>query len=143
MTCNGNSVFKTDDNKEIYYQINYSHRRGGNPDKSIWIITENEEVACFELALLQGWLEDKTGWGIKKDSTGKLEQIGISRLQEPLKIAKFRDDSQNNEWHGYPADYQSKQQDRPSTKILQIWREKGIIEKHHISKLRSGKPCNL
>ncbi|MBN3897636.1 MAG: hypothetical protein V7L14_23970 [Nostoc sp.] len=142
MTFNGNASLKTD-KKEISYKINPSHRRSGNPNKSIWTITQDEEITCFQLALSKGWLEEKTGWGIKQNQIGKLEQIGLSPLQEPLKIAKFRDDSQTKEWHGHPADYQNNQQDRPSTKILQIWRNDGIIAKHHITKIRSGKQCNL
>ncbi|MDZ7961923.1 MAG: hypothetical protein RMY34_29285 [Aulosira sp. DedQUE10] len=93
MSFSGNASFKTD-NKEIFYQINPAHRRSGNPNKSIWTITQDEEITCFELALSKGWLEEKTGWVIKQNSIGKLEPIGLSPLQEPLKIAKFRDDSQ-------------------------------------------------
>lgn len=135
--------FITNNNQKIYYTINPSHRRSGNPNKSQWTITPEEEIYCFKLAVSNDWLENKIGWGIKQDQIGNLEQIGVSPLNEPLKIAKFRDDSQTNEWHGHPADYQQKQQDRPSTEILQIWRKQGIIAKHHITKIRSGKPCNL
>ena len=46
-----------------------------------------------------------------------LQVVGVLNNRE-LKLAKFVDGTNNNVWHGYPADHMTKSQDRPTTGIL-------------------------
>jgi hypothetical protein len=133
------------DSKEdiIYYKIRSVHRRRGNPEKCIWTITMEEEVDCFQDSANNKWLEDRKGWGLKVNSERRLSEIGISDQQEILKIAKFVDSSSTGEWHGYPADYCRRNQDKPSTRVLMDWKKRGLISKTNINKIKQGKRCNL
>jgi hypothetical protein len=125
----------------IYY-ISSAHRNLVTADKSKWTISVNKEVECFIEGQTSEWIEDNFSWGLKFNGNA-LEEIGVNTQNQVLKIAKFIDSSNNNIWHGYPADYIRKQQDRPSIAILSKWRERNIISKHHIVKIRQGKSCNL
>jgi len=129
--------------KLIYYKVRSVHRRHGNSEKCIWTIFIHEEVDCFKLSTSENWLEDTKGWGLKINSEGCLEQVGVSEQNESLKIAKFVDSSSTREWHGYPADYCRRKQDRPSTRVLIDWKEKGLISKTKMDKIKQYKKCNL
>ncbi|MBD2699828.1 hypothetical protein IC229_04220 [Spirosoma sp. BT702] len=129
------------DSDKTYY-ISSAHRNDVTKDKSRWIISMGEEVECFIESQEEEWIESNLSWGIRSNGNG-LECIGFSTQDDELKFAKFIDSSKNNKWHGYPADYIRRQQDRPGIPVLKIWREKNIILKHHIIKIRQGKACNL
>lgn len=124
------------------YIISSQHRKAGNPHKSIWTITFSEEVDCFLFTVKENWKQENKGWGIKIcDNT--LQVLGINSNKEELKLAKFVDGGNTDIWHGYPADYLYKSQDRPTTEILRIWVIKGYITKSKMNKIRQGLPCNL
>ncbi|MGV6946000.1 hypothetical protein [Sphingobacterium kyonggiense] len=124
------------------YIISSHHRRKNNPHKSVWTISFDDEVDCFVLSLTSKWNLECEAWGIKLNDNG-LETIGINADSEELKLAKFVDGAKTNTWHGYPADYVKKSQDRPSTEILHNWVKEGYIAKHKMVKIRQGQSCNL
>lgn len=124
------------------YIISSQHRRRGNPNKSIWTITFDEEVACFIQALNGNWKTGTEAWGFKVIGD-ILQVVGLNNNRQELKLAKFVDGTNTNVWHGYPADYLSKAQDRPATNILKDWVDNGYLTKAKMSKIRLGQPCNL
>jgi len=123
------------------YIVSSAHRRH-QPDKSWWTISIGDEVNCFIASVVNNWIEFAVAWGHIQNGNS-LRVIGNNSQNLPLKLAKFIDSTETNVWHGYPADYVRNCQDRPGMPILQDWRIKGIIEKHHIVKIRKGKECNL
>ncbi len=127
----------------ITYKVRSVHRRRGNANKSIWTIKIPEEVECFRQTYTSLWLEETKGWGLKLSATSQLEEVGVSDQGQILKIAKFRDDEADGVWHGYPANYCYKPQDKPSKKILLKWLEAGLIDKTQKSRISQGKLCNL
>jgi hypothetical protein len=127
----------------IYYIIRTVHRRRGNPTKCIWTITPQEEIDCFKVAASNKWLEVTEGWGIKINTEGKLDQIGVSERDEALKIAKFVDSNSDRKWHGYPADYCRRKQDKPPERILRDWHTRSLITKAKMSKITQRKLCSL
>jgi len=124
------------------YIISSQHRRSGNPNKSIWIITFDEEVDCFIQALNGNWKTGTEAWGVKVIGD-ILQVVGLNNDRQELKLAKFVDGTNNNVWHGYPADYMSNAQDRPATNILKVWVDNGYLTKAKMSKIRLGQSCNL
>jgi hypothetical protein len=122
------------------YVISSHHRKYVNDKKSRWVVSMQEEIDCFVNACTAKWFDYPTVWGIIKQDS-HLIKLGESKLNSNLKLAKFVE-NQNN-WHGYPADYVRNNQDRPGTVVLAKWRKDGIIEKHHIIKIRKGVECNL
>jgi hypothetical protein len=123
------------------YICSSAHRRK-QPDKSRWTITIDQEVGCFVSSVTFKWIETSMAWGLISHGNVLLI-LGINSQGVSLKVAKFVDSNGNNLWHGYPADYVRNYQDRPGVAILKDWRTKGMIEKHHIIKIRQGKECNL
>lgn len=124
------------------YYISSAHRNIVTADKSRWIISMSQEVDCFVEGQTLNWVESNLSWGIMFNGSG-LDVLGTDHQDHPLKIAKFIDSSNNNIWHGYPADYVRKQQDRSGMAILVQWRSRKMIAKHHIIKIRQGKSCSL
>ncbi|RXK47062.1 hypothetical protein [Aquirufa rosea] len=124
------------------YIIASQHRKKGNPNKSIWTITFDEEVNCFIQALNGDWKIGKEAWGVKVIGD-ILQVVGLNNNRQELKLAKFVDGTNTNVWHGYPADYMSKAQDRPATNILKVWVDNGFLTKAKMSKIRLGQSCNL
>lgn len=128
------------------YIISSQHRRTGNSNKSIWTITFIEEVDCFIEAMNGGWKSGSEAWSLKV-SNDKLQVVGenidMSGMKQELKLAKFVDGTKNKVWHGYPADYMNKNQDRPSTEVLKVWVNLGYLTKSKMNKIRQGQSCNL
>lgn len=124
------------------YIISSQHRRTGNPNKSIWIISFDEEVNCFIQALNANWRKGTEAWGIKVFGE-TLQVLGLNYENRELKLAKFVDGTHTNVWHGYPADYMNRAQDRPATNILKVWVDNGYLTKAKMSKIRLGQACNL
>lgn len=130
----------------ILYTSVKQHRENVNEDKSIWIISIEDEVSVFKRTLQKSWIEDsrKYGWGLHIiNGSNTLRTLGENRYSGDLKIAKFVKDENDESWHGYPADYRQKRKDKPPEEVLLKWRDEGLIEKHHVSKIRSGRICNL
>ena len=123
------------------YYISSAHRRLQR-HKSRWTITVNEEVDCFIDSRTNTWIDNAASWGLIQ-SGNNLLVLGLNSHNEELKIAKFIAKNTTGVWHGYPADFCRNIQDRPGMSILQSWRTNGHIEKHHITKIRQGKECNL
>ena len=123
------------------YFVSSAHRRV-QKNKSRWTLDINQEVDCFVTSQTNNWIEGIAAWGMVKNGNA-LVVIGINPQDEPLKIAKFVAKNNDGLWHGYPADFCRNPQDRPGVTILQVWRTRGYIEKHHIIKIRQGKECNL
>lgn len=123
------------------YIVSSAHRRK-QKDKSRWTVSLDVEVQCFIQCQRAPWVEDTTGWGIIPNGNSLIE-LGVNCINEKLKIAKFVDSASTGLWHGYPADYMRKAQDRPGMLTLQAWLRNGHIQKHHLTKIRQGKTCNL
>lgn len=126
----------------VFYIIVSQHRLNINKDKSHWSITFEEELKCFNNSLTNNWLIDFKGWGLHMINN-EINPLGYSKQGEQLRIAKFVDSYKSSKWHGYPADYRNNIQDRPASDVLKSWVENGIIKKHQMSKIRSGKKCAL
>ncbi len=124
------------------YVISSHHRRKGNPKKCIWTVTFDDEVNCFIQTIRQNWRVGSEAWGLILSNT-ILQVVGRNTSNDELKLAKFVDGSNNEIWHGYPADYMLRSQDRPATGILQSWVNSGYISKAKMSKIRLGHSCNL
>lgn len=142
--------YKTDAEIEIQleealtttYIISSKHRSTGNPNKTVWTLDFDDEVECFTYSKTSNWIQDNCGWGIKVINS-ILQYIGHNFENEALKLAKFVDGNENDIWHGYPADYLRKSQDRPPTFILKSWVDQGYITKAKMNKIRRGQSCNL
>lgn len=124
------------------YIVSSQHRRKGNPKKCIWIVTFDDEVNCFIYTIRQNWRVGSEAWGLLVSNT-ILRVVGRNNSNDDLKLAKFVDGNNNEIWHGYPADYMLRSQDRPTTRILQEWVNNGYISKAKMSKIRLGHSCNL
>lgn len=126
----------------VKYTPNPLHRNN-SPQKSQWLILENEEVECFRIAYDKGWKNGGNAWGLyyKRD---RLDYLGIGTDRTVrLFIAKFKNDSSHNAWHGYPADHQRHQQDIPDESILRSWITNKVLAKAKIRKIGAGQPCSL
>ena len=120
-------------------------RHRGTPDqhRSVWTEPVEGEVACFVEAWEQAWGErDGLLWGNARDDSG-LRPLGLNGHREELWFAKFVRASSPAPWHGYPADYRRRKQDRPPTRVLVQWREAGIITKHEAARIAGGRRCNF
>ena len=126
-----------------FYTISSQHRYVRPKEKSKWTVTYEEEVNIFRNSYSEKWLEGYICWGLLLNGDNIILQLGINKFNENLFISKFIDGNKNSKWHGYPADYKRNLYDRPSVRILSLWKDSGKIEKHHISKIRCGKKCNL
>lgn len=128
--------------EEVKYASVSQHRRYTNSNKSQWLISIAEELSCFTLCYEKQWIDADCGWGVHLVNN-RMQILGKNNVGDLYKIAKFVYGNQAGFWHGYPADYRGKNQDRPSYVVLESWREEGIIRKHQIRKIRSGMACNL
>jgi len=131
-----------DENTTTTYIVSSQHRKTGNPNKTIWTLSYEEEVECFTLSKKESWIDGKYGWGIKP-SNSLISYLGHNFENERLKLAKFVDGSDNDVWHGYPADYLRRNQDRPPYEILKDWVKKKHLNKSKMNKIRRGQSCNL
>ncbi|MBP6038834.1 MAG: hypothetical protein KA523_01405 [Flavobacterium sp.] len=124
------------------YIISSQHRRRGNMNKSIWLIDFNEEVNCFIESITNNWKNGLEAWGLRYVNTN-LNVVGLSSMNDELKLAKFVDGNNTNVWHGYPANHMANSQDRPTTEILKNWVNDGYITKAKMNKIRQGQLCYL
>ena len=129
------------------YVIKADHRDGTH-DKAQWKISMDEEVDTFERGFGSEWFSSKKSWAWSLYlNTQRPNPLGVSKRSEPpiqrLWIAKFVKNASPAFWHGYPADYRRRTQDRPDIDVLEDWRRQGFIGKREIAKIRSGLKCNL
>ena len=136
---------KKDDegNVILYYLVSDKHRQRGNPNKSVWIVSPNEEYGCFEFTYENNWIEDNDAWGYLSDGSNHLVVLGQGIDGEQLQIARFKKDPNAAEWHGYPCNYIANTNDVPPVKIIQKWVDKKAITKAKMSKIQRGIACNL
>lgn len=133
---------KVKSKKEFKYIISSKHREIKSPHKSYWTIEYSEELDCFVENYSKAYRESNLTWGLILNESS-LKVLGKNTFKEELKLAKFIDSSLTNIWHGYPADYRRKNQDRPSSEILKKWVDAKIITKAKMLKIRQGQKCNL
>ncbi|MDP1622632.1 MAG: hypothetical protein Q8M08_09885 [Bacteroidales bacterium] len=124
------------------YIISSQHRRVGNPNKCRWTVSFADEVDCFINSINNNWKDGTKAWGMKMINAA-LIVVGLNDDNEELKLAKFIDGTGKNVWHGYPADYANRSQDRPTNTILQMWVVNGYISKAKMTKINRGFSCNL
>lgn len=129
-------------NSNTKYICSSAHRGHIGHQKSIWAITLAEEVACFSKSVSEVWNYETYFWGLHIIGASPAV-LGINRFREDVKIAIFVDASRNLIYHGYPADYRRKIKDRPHVNILKKWRDQGLIQKHMMNKIMTGKQCSL
>jgi hypothetical protein len=124
------------------YIISPHHRMKGKRDKTIWTLSHDGEVECFIFSYSSEWFEGNICYGLVIENNTPVV-VGENPSGGKLKLAKFIDSSNTSLWHGYPADYLERAQDRPNESILRSWVNKKYITKAKMLKIRSGKPCNL
>ncbi len=117
----------------FYKAVGY--HRNGNPNKSQWLISVDEEINCFVVTIENRWIsDDHRGWGISADC----KVLGKTTSKNDTYIARFEEDRYAlNHWHGYPADL-SRNQDIPLGFILIDWKQQNYITKSQYSKIRRG-----
>lgn len=134
---------------QVEYVINAQHR-DGNPNKSQWIISEDDESVCFRWAandLTVLHLESqKICWGLYVVED-QLEYLGTSARNESncnecLFIAKFVGDHGVN-WHGYPANHVANPHDIPAPEVLRKWKERNFLRRPAVRKISKGQKCRL
>ncbi len=127
----------------VTYTPRLAHRGAPTKHKTVWTVGLPEEVDCFRRSSEEGWLLNSTGSGLIQLANGRLATLGVNSHREDLKLARFVSPVPLGTWHGYPADYRRKPQDRPPITILSNWRLAAIIEKHQMAKIRRGQQCRL
>jgi hypothetical protein len=124
------------------YTIKLDHRNK-TKEKSQWTVSHQDEVAIFKNAYTRKWVVNNNAWGIFFNND-ELDYLGVAQDHATqVFIAKFKNDVNRNDWHGYPADHQSHTQDIPYETILKDWLVNNILPKAKISKIVGGKPCKL
>jgi hypothetical protein len=113
------------------------------PRKSKWTIGASEERDVFVNTKTQNWIQLSEGWGLHIVE-GRVAYLGIAQDRaRQLFVAKFVNSSQNQSWHGYPADHQRHVKDIPSEFVLRKWLDGGLLSPQKIAKLERAKPCSL
>ena len=127
---------------DVRYFIHPKHRGSPTSESCTWTISINDEVALFEAALP---VARSPGQICRAAEPGgrRLRTVGINVHRKSLFFGKFVDGSTISKWHGYPADYRRRTQDRPPICLLKIWVRQGLLQKHHVAKISGGKKCNL
>ena len=118
-----------------------SYHRNGNPQKSQWSISVEEEFESFKISRQQNWHNEKRGWGLHPKDP--FSTIGRTTANNNVVIAIFQEMSPNGQnvddiWHGYPADIRGKINDIPTVDVLRSWLTNGYINGHEFSKIRRG-----
>ena len=126
---------------EVTYLCHPDHRNG-TQHKSQWRITEPEEVDSFKHTWNEGWIVGQYGWGLHLIN-GEVNYLGVAQDHRTrLFIAKFVNDTNHGQWHGYPADHQSIT-DRPDDQIIAMWLANNTLPAAKLRKVQKGEPCNL
>lgn len=124
------------------YYKSVSYHRNGTAGKSQWIITVDNEIDLFAKAKRDEQIFDNNGYAIWviDEKTGVL---GYTENNSETRLARFVDGSRSDHWHGYPANYLKKKNDIPPMTLLKKWKEKGLIEKSDLTRMKYQKPCSL
>lgn len=136
-------LLKIDDTTTIVYLISPAHRKTGNPHKSVWTVSFDNEFGCFCHSYTNGWVEADNAWGYSLDANSKFVLLGVGVNGEELKLARFRKDPTATQWHGYPCNYMANSYDVPPETILKKWVLTGAINKAKMSKIQHCLSCNL
>lgn len=136
-------MHETDEVKTgLFYTYNSVHRNN-MINKSQWQISKPEELRCFVRTDNREWIVGSDGWGLHlEDDCIKYLGVAQDHLTQVF-IAKFKNDTPHNTWHGYPADHQTNAQDVPDRQILKNWLEDDLLPKSKIRKIMGMKPCKL
>ncbi len=126
----------------VRYFVHPKHRGSPTSNTCTWTIPIVDEVALFEAALPSVRSPGQACWAAEP-GVRRLRTVGVNVHVESLFFGKFVDGSSMSRWHGYPADYRRRTQDRPPPAVLQVWVTQGLIEKHHLAKISGGMKCNL
>lgn len=111
------------------YTCKVDHRNKANKNKTLWSITEADEVECFEGSVINGWNARKTqgrvnkmGWGVVLNAKNRPAVVGHAppEYKRELVFARF-DEGNAAAWHGCPADYLARTQDTPAREVLNAW----------------------
>lgn len=135
------------------FKTTAKHRNSANPAASVWSINISDEYNCFIEALSYTdssqvtnisykSLDETLCWGVNIDST-RLQSLGYNNLTNELFFGKFTKHIHNNEWHGYPADFIKKTQDRPPLNFLVSLEENGLLTKNKMKKISRGQKCRI
>jgi hypothetical protein len=125
----------------VIYTIHPDHRNN-TARKSQWRVTEDQEIACFNLSWRNEWIGADVGWGLHiVDNRAEYLGVGQDHLT-PVFMAKFKNDNVQPDWHGYPVDH-TRNCDRPLEPILRRWMDLQFIAPEKMSKILRGKPCRL
>lgn len=139
-----NNAYEVEGIDARYIIVSYHRDNTRMEEKSKWAISEEDEIECFKQALLSEWYINNKAFGLRSSGTDMFQIVGHNPQQEELKLAKFTNDAAGaRAWHGYPADYVRKIQDRPPTAILSKWYEAQVVSKDAMAKIRLGKVCSL
>lgn len=126
----------------VYCKI-HPHHRNGNPNKSQWTVSMCDELWAFVVSRIQGWVGKGQAWALHV-VRGNVSVVGVSSDRaRDLHLCRFVDPNSNNRWHGFPADYQVRQQDIPPVSVLRQWLGASLISKSAMRKIKQGQPCNL
>ncbi len=125
---------------DTYQPVDYHRNNSYIKEKSQWQITPEEEYQCFFNAFQEHWLDNDSYWGLHLLDESP-EVLGVSPCRSPLHISKFV--VNQNIWHGYPVAYWLLPCNRPSKVILDMWQEKGYINRAKKSKIYRGQRCSM
>ncbi len=131
-----NSVPITHNGVTTNYFFSSKHRGAPTTDISVWNIGLDDELNCFSNSFENGWHNNGFAWGCIISNFNDLLILGENLRNAELKIAKFV--TNQNQWHGYPADVRYKPRDKPLPNILLSWLAKGIISKSLMARIKQG-----
>lgn len=115
------------------YTVNYQHR-GGLPlhQKAQWRVDEWEELRLFAMAQKNNWICEKSClWSVNEE----FKVIGEDERGD-LYYAKYWSNQDN--WHGFPVS-SKRDADRPPSKTLKDWVDRGYVRKKIASRIAEGK----
>lgn len=124
------------------YYKSVSYHRNGTAYKSQWIISVDDEFDLFAKAKRDNQIFDNKGYAIWVIDD-KSSVLGYTEHNSETRLARFIDGSRSNHWHGYPANYLRAKNDIPPISLLRIWKDRGLISKSDITRMKYQKPCSL
>lgn len=129
-------VGKTVSVATVQYLFYEKHRGVPTAEISVWKVEFQKELECFKESFESDWKVDNNSWGFIRDGNG-YEVLGNNLSNPQLYFAKFVGDD-HNVWHGYPADFKNKPNDKPKQAVLQKWKDGKIINKPVLRKIQQG-----
>lgn len=126
-------------NGESYY-FSPKHRGSGNPKASKWLkdISYQIEHKLADLAIKEYFEQKKPSVAFNfYRKNNAICPLGYNNLHKALIIAKFVNSS-TELWHGYPGDYISNNQDKPTEITLKNFVSHGILSKKEMRCISKG-----